>query len=59
VKLQVKHNKRKGKTITLTKDGECSITFEHIENSLEHWVTLTYIINSLSVETRTAVCIIN
>jgi len=43
----------------MTKDGECSLTFEHIENSLEHWVTFTYIINSVSVETRTALCIIH
>jgi len=42
----------------MTKGGECSLTFECIENSLEHLVTFTYIINSVSVETRTAVFII-
>ena len=34
----------------------CFHTFKHIENSQEHWITFTYIIDSETVETEAAVC---
>jgi len=34
-------------------------TFEHTENSLEHWITFTYIIDSEVVKEETKVCIVH
>jgi len=33
--------------------------FKHTENSLEHWIIFTYIIDSKTVETEAAVCTIH
>jgi hypothetical protein len=43
----------------LWKNVEFSQMFKNIENSLEHWITFTYIINSETTETKAAVCIVH
>jgi len=42
----------------LWENVECSHTLKHA-NSLEHWITFTYIINSEMVETEAEVCTIH
>jgi len=38
---------------------EDSHTFERTENSLEHWITYTYVIDSMTVETETTMSVIH
>jgi hypothetical protein len=46
---------RKEKKV-LWDSGEFAHTFKHPENCLEHWFTVTYIVNSKTVEMETALC---
>jgi hypothetical protein len=57
---KLKANKRKGrKEHLLRKNLERSHTSEGTENSLEHWISFTYFIDSETVEPETTVCIIH
>jgi len=40
----------------LWQNMECSCTFKHTENFLEHWTTFTYNTDSKTMETQIAVC---
>jgi len=51
-------DKRRGKKFNSI-NMDVSHTFEHIENSLEHWITSTYNIDSGVVKVETSVCIVH